>query len=178
MSNSLYREKSAVISECGVYRYRLTRFWEEEKPGALWIMLNPSTADAKEDDATIRLCARYSQSWGCGSLWVVNLFALRATNPAELLTAADPVGPDNDTHIRDALQRHQGRGDIIIAAWGAQAIRRELRPRRDQVIEMLPLADLDCLGVTASGEPRHPLYCSAAVTPTHYDLPEVKERCR
>lgn len=158
--------KSATISSCGQYRYTLTRLWDEKKPGALFIMLNPSTADASVDDPTIRRCVGFARAWDCGSVTVVNLFAFRATRPADLISLAksalaDAVGPDNDKHIRRALDDHNGRGDYIVCAWGSHGSNPVLRARLKHVIYYLPLADLLCLDTTKNGDPRHPLYCRA-----------------
>jgi hypothetical protein len=145
---------SAVLSECGTYRYSLTREWEGGTDlRILWVMLNPSTADAKEDDPTIRKIVKFSKAWGFGSLEVVNLFALRATDPNELTGVTDPVGPENDWHISEAL----GRKDGLVAAWGASyPIRLSLRPHR--VGKMLRADGAKVLGLTRAGDPRHPLY--------------------
>lgn len=165
---------SAILSPCGLYRYSLTRLWDESKPGCLWIMLNPSIADADTDDPTIRRCMGFARAWGCGSITVVNLFAYRATDPA-LLTAAvrymprGAAGPDNDANIRRACINHSERGDYILTAWGAHAARKSLAWRRDEVMRLLPLADLCCLDVTVSGEPKHPLYCRGDLTPTKFE---------
>lgn len=105
--------RGALISECGLYRYRLWRRWGIG-PHATWIMLNPSTADADLDDPTIRRCIGFARAWGFSAIEVVNLFALRATNPRELGRSADPIGPDNDRHLSEA-----GRAaELRIAAWG------------------------------------------------------------
>src|SRR3954454_15761859 len=101
-SLTLSLEQNAVISACGRYRYLLSR---QVGPGlrtATFIMLNPSTADATNDDPTIRRCIGFARQWGCGRLAVLNLFAVRATDPAEMKRADDPVGPEN----RDWFDRH------------------------------------------------------------------------
>lgn len=164
-------ESSAVISPCGQYRYSLTRMWDEDKPGVLFIMLNPSTADASVNDPTIRRCLGYARSWGCGSLTVVNLFAFRATNPSGLIAydRQSVVGPDNNTHIRKWIDLHREPGDYILAAWGAEASKPHLRWRRHEVMQFLPLAELYCLQVTKEGEPRHPLYCRADLGPVMFE---------
>jgi hypothetical protein len=115
MTADIFLERDAVISECGTYRYLLRRTWDAKLPRALIVMLNPSTADAEIDDATIRSCIRLCKALGYGSFEVVNLFALRATDPDELAKAADPVGPGNDSSIERAI----GRCDIAVCAWGA-----------------------------------------------------------
>ena len=93
--------RSAELSEDSKYRYWLRRSWKYGGDGQVicFIMLNPSTADALTDDPTIRRCMGFVRSWGGSVLSVRNLFALRATDPAELRTASDPVGPKGDTHL-------------------------------------------------------------------------------
>ncbi len=93
----------AIIIGC--YRYTLWRIWDEHKPRVLFVLLNPSTANAIQDDATLRRCIHFARSWSYGSLEIVNLFALRATNPIHLRQAADPIGPCNDLYIREAAAR-------------------------------------------------------------------------
>lgn len=151
--SDLFMERDAVISDCGRYRYLLRRAWDHEKPRALIVMLNPSTADAEIDDPTIRSCIRLSRGLGYGSFEVVNLFGLRATDPAELERAADPIGPQNATVGDAAINRC----DIVICAWGAH--RMADRRARDMVVWVKgwkPAAY--CLGTTKSGAPKHPLY--------------------
>jgi hypothetical protein len=149
---------SAVISPCGQYRYQLTRegdFTAERGP-AVFIMLNPSTADASQDDPTIRRCCSFARAWGCNGILVANLYALRSTDPAALWEHADPVGPLNDYW----LGRTVARAAEVVCAWGANA-----QPSRyREVAAMLVVhgVRLKCLGVTKSGAPRHPLYVPAS----------------
>lgn len=151
---------SAIISDCGQYRYTLHRTLESPlrwvKP-CLFIMLNPSTADAELDDPTIRRCISFAKREGCTELTVVNLFALRSTNPEYLLTAQDPVGPDNDQYIKEQVEKHQN--GLIIAAWGSH---KSISKRVSQVIPLLNNAY--CLGTNKDGTPKHPLYL-ASLTP-------------
>jgi len=133
-----------------VYRYKLTRWWADG-PRATFVMFNPSTAAAETDDPTIRRCIGFARAWGCGSLQVVNLFALRATRPAELLAHPDPVGPANPVWLAEALGHRDG---TLIAAWGAHKI--AVRPAMDA--HGLAAAAWQCLGTTRTGAPRHPLY--------------------
>lgn len=149
----LFLERDAVLSDCGTYRYLLRRTWDHAKPRVLFVMLNPSTADANIDDATIRSCIRLSKWRRDGGFEVVNLFAFRATDPADMEKAIDPVGPRNDEFIESAILRC----DLAICAWGAHrmavergpTVRSILRSRRPAVF---------CLGKTKSGAPKHPLY--------------------
>jgi hypothetical protein len=146
--------RDALLSECGRYRWWLRRSWEGgDGRSVCFVMLNPSTADSLVDDPTIRRCVGFARSWGYSSLVVRNLFALRATNPDELLTAPDPTGgEEGDRHLRLA-----GESDRVVAAWGAGAP--FARPRR--ALELLAGVPLYCLGVTKNGDPRHPLYVKA-----------------
>lgn len=140
----------AVISECGLYRYALTRWWGNG-PNCGFIMLNPSTADAERDDPTIRRCIGFAQREGCGGLIVLNLFAFRATKPIDLAKAADPVGPQADHFLLDLIQNVDG---PLIAAWGSHWIAGE---RAKDVTAMIGRHCV-CLGKTKDGHPRHPLY--------------------
>jgi hypothetical protein len=142
--------KSARLSPCGTYRYELYRRWGNG-PTLLWIMLNPSTADADIDDPTIRRCIGFSQRDGYGALIVVNLYAYRATDPKALLTADDPEGPDNWWHIQRAIRS----SDAVVFAWGAtQVPRGHHHVWHSGALIPSPL----CLGYTKKGAPRHPLY--------------------
>lgn len=146
----------ATISPCERYRYRLTRPLGGG-PTCLFVMLNPSTADAKKNDKTVTRCIGFAERENCGLLEVVNLFAWRATDPRELKRAADPVGPENDTAIVAAA----GRAKLVIAAWGG-SIPATLRTRPAAVLEMLArLGPVWCLGKTKDGTPAHPLYLRA-----------------
>lgn len=148
-----YIENDAVISDCGKYRYLLRRTWDGKKPRALIVMLNPSTADARKDDPTIRSCVRLTSALGYGSMEVVNLYGLRATDPAELQKADDPQGPNNERVVIAAINRC----DVVICAWGAHAMAERhhtfllghIRSRRPAAY---------CFGKTKHGAPKHPLY--------------------
>ena len=146
---------SAQLSPDGLYRYRLTRAWDGglvgARPAVTWVMLNPSTADHQADDPTIRRCVAFAKTWGYGGIEVVNLFALRATDPAELLRHADPVGLENDEHLRVVAS---DAGRLIVCAWGAH---RAAKARGAQVLALLG-ATARCLRRTKSGAPEHPLY--------------------
>lgn len=145
----------AILSGCGKYRYRLERAWGTAPPQT-FVMLNPSTADANIDDPTIRRCITFAKREGRGGINVVNLFALRATNPAELRLAAEPIGPDNDCHIADAARWAARDGVPIICAWGAYAAPARVAAVLD-IIERRG-AECVCLGRTQDGHPKHPLY--------------------
>jgi hypothetical protein len=147
-----------TISPCGTYRYTLTRDIPSPlrwvKP-ILFIMLNPSRATATEMDKTLRRCIGYAVREGCTKLTLVNLFALRSTDPKNLFTHSDPVGPDNIRHVTEQWVEHAAIGKIVVA-WGGHpmALTSTLRT------QMSGLGAL-CLGTTKSGEPRHPLMVRA-----------------
>jgi hypothetical protein len=146
-------DKGAIISPCGQFRYRLWRRWSSNVKPITFVMLNPSTADAEQDDPTIRKCIGFAKRIGQGAIEVVNLYAYRATDPAELKRAGWPKGPENDRHILDACADSH----IVICAWGANA-RGMDRPRA--VLEMLRARGIQpkALALTGDGMPRHPLY--------------------
>lgn len=149
----LFLERDAVISDCGKYRYLLRRTWNHDLPRVLFVMLNPSTADAEVDDATIRSCMRLCRSWNYGSFEVVNLYGWRATDPKALFAAAEPVGDRNDRIIETAIERC----DLVIFAWGAhKMVNSRARAMRDLVLMHRP--QVFCLGTTKAGHPKHPLY--------------------
>lgn len=142
-------ERTATISECGRYRYSLTRRWGEGAT-CCFVMLNPSTADAEVDDPTIRRCIGFAQREGYGALEVVNLFAYRATDPKRLRNTPDPIGPENNQHLAQAFDK----AGLIVAAWGAHGSFHS----RNQVVRRMLNGRSMCLGTTAKGEPKHPLY--------------------
>lgn len=158
---------TADLSTDHVYRWELTRTWDRSKGRVCWVMLNPSTADERDDDATIRRCTGFARSWGYGGIVVRNLYALRSTDPANLWTHPDPVGPSNTTYLnRCALD------ELVVCAWGAHGAR---DGRGDHVVLALA-AQLDLLGrvphhigLTKDGQPRHPLYVKATQRPIRWD---------
>lgn len=151
--------KEADISLCGKFRYSLTRSWNERKPVIMFVMLNPSKADGLVDDATIRVCIKRANQLGGGSLLVCNLGAYRATSPEVWKRVKDPEGPLNFGVLEQSLIEVQSKGGIVIAAWGNHGSFKQLD------VKFLHLAyqagiSLFCLGVTKSGQPKHPLYVS------------------
>jgi hypothetical protein len=149
-------DRGAVISECGRYRYIL---WMQWGYGG-WVnfcCLNPSTADATKNDPSFTRMVNFAKAWGYDGLAVTNLFAFRATNPQEMRSAPDPVGPNNDGWLRFAWSRCA----ITVAGWGALGGH---RGRDAEVRATLPR--LHYLRLTKDGHPGHPLYLSADLRPT------------
>ena len=130
----------------------LERTWDETKPKVLFIMLNPSTADHKQDDPTIRRCIGFAKELGFGSLIIANLFAYRATYPSDLVKAEDPIGRRNLEFLRKA-QRHS---DRVITAWGLSQVVKKLNP--EKILSTIYQWESYSLGYCQDGTPRHPLY--------------------
>jgi hypothetical protein len=148
----------AILSDDGLYRYQLSRTWDWERPPMVWIMLNPSKADADVDDPTIRRCISFAKREGCGGIEVLNLYAFRSTHPKDLLKVSDPEGPGN-SQAWDAVLRANADSPIV-AAWGT-ARPTGCRPSRALIAYDDLLDTSKCLGRTADGSPRHPLYVRA-----------------
>jgi len=150
---------AAVISSCGTYRYRLERDISMFGSAAAVVMVNPSTADAQEDDATIRRLLGFGKRLGWSQIVVANVFAYRATDVSELARADDPVGPENARHLQEVIEA----APLIVVAWGSllklpQALRREWEGV--PMIAKRAGKDLYCLGLSSDGHPRHPLMLS------------------
>jgi hypothetical protein len=163
--STLVPEPGAVLSTCGTYRYVLTRRVGPGPRAATFVLLNPSTADATRDDPTIRRCAGFARRWGCGRVVVLNLFAFRATDPAELKRAADPVGPENRDWFARVLPA--GGDGPVVCGWGVHG-----GHRGQDAVALDWLADLGvrllALGRTAAGHPRHPLYLPYTARPARF----------
>ena len=154
---------SAVISACGRYRYRLERFASPHALLTAVLMVNPSTADAEQDDATIRKLRGFGERNQWGRIIVGNLFALRATDVRELGKVEDPVGPENDDHLIRILAEC----DQVVCAWGPLAKQpRGWRDRYQNVLGLIHGAGLDPMRIgplTNCGHPKHPLMLSYAL---------------
>jgi hypothetical protein len=161
--------RTAILSDeqpVPLYRYTLTRAWGPMAEPVVFVMLNPSTADAEVDDPTIRRCMGFARDWGYHVLTVVNLYAWRATKPSALWAARaeghNIIGPLNDTVLDLAL----GTAALTVAAWGANA-----EPHRGYELATRAKRNgvpLFSLGTTASGAPRHPLYVRGDTQPERW----------
>jgi hypothetical protein len=155
---SIYTRSRAELSPDGKYRFVLTREWASGQGRVCFIMLNPSTADASKDDATIRKCVGFARKWGFAALDVVNLFALRTKHPSDLRCAPDLVGPRDQAErlYSDIWLTHAAAmADKCVAAWGNDG---SLYGRDRVVLKLLKGLPLFCLSVTEKGQPGHPLY--------------------
>lgn len=147
---------AATFSPCRTYRYTLWREWLLGEGYAMIVGLNPSTADETVNDPTVRRCMEFAKAWGFRGLCMTNVFAFRATLPADMKRATDPVGPDND---RALLASAQSAG-VVVAAWGTHGAYRQ---RDVEVCALLP--HLHALQITKHGCPNHPLYLKKTLTP-------------
>ena len=148
----IFIKQSACLSEDEVYRYTLERTWNDEQERVLFIMLNPSKANAYTGDKTITRCIKFADNWGYGGIVVGNLFALRSPKPVKLFQHSDPVGPRNDYH----LQRLAEECRTVIAAWGSSAKTFPLFQERQAFVKGLVRGRMQCLGTTQDGHPTHP----------------------
>lgn len=146
----------AVFSASMAFRYQLWRRANPGQPTILWVLLNPSTADHQQLDPTLRRCRAYSYAWGFQNWEVCNLFAFRATKPAAMKAALDPVGPANDDMILDAARR----ASQVMVGWGVHGPH---LGRDRAVLQLLKDAGRQpwCLKVVGTGQPAHPLYLPA-----------------
>jgi hypothetical protein len=149
---------AAAFSPCGQYRWWLERVWDPAAPRLLFMGLNPSRADGQRDDPTLRRLLGFAQRWGYGSLEVLNLFARISPSPAALRRVADPVGADTDAWIRRRLAAQPEA--TLWLGWGNQGAWRD---RHRAVGALLLDRPPWALGLTASGQPRHPLYVAGTV---------------
>ena len=145
--------KGAEFSKCGKYRYKLWRIWDESKPMMMYIMMNPSTADASEDDHTITRCIGFANSWGYGGFYVGNLFAYRSTDPKELKKVTDPIGNFNYNHLFEMSLK----SDIIVCAWGNK--------QGSPPEKIRNLGELYYLSINNDGTPGHPLFLKSELKP-------------
>lgn len=155
--------RTARLDRTGAYRYRCSRSWDPAGPRAAFVLLNPSAADARQDDPTLRRCIAFARAWGFGALDVVNLFARRTADPRRLARFADPVGPRNDRHVRAVVRA----ADFVLAGWGNAGRLLDRHRAAGRLLAGGPPPH--CLGVTARGCPRHPLYVPSRIRPVPWD---------
>lgn len=151
-------------------RYALHRRWAPG-PRVLWVLLNPSTADEKHNDPTIKKCISYSQKWGFGGLVMVNIFSLKATDPKDLKASSDPGdGEESNSYLLRYAEEIASEGGVILCGMGAHASH---RGRGRAVVDMLNRYPLHYLVLTDSGIPGHPLYLPGNLTPQLWQSPHI-----
>ena len=150
------------------YRYRLKRTWDETKPHAMFIMMNPSTADLKVNDRSVAKCTRFARTWGSyGGIYVGNTFAYRATNKKRLSAIADPIDPENDKHLIEMAKL----AGIVIFAYGKPGHRR-LQAQGQRIAKMLIDKGVKpyVLKLSKNGTACHPLYLRKTSKPVVWNL--------
>lgn len=160
---------SATFSPCRKYRYELRRTWKPRARVMVFVGLNPSTADERTEDPTIRRILGFADDWGFGMLVMLNVFAFRSTDPKVLHDRAargrEVIGPENDETIRRIFEVH--RKDKLVIGWGANGT---LLERGRDVASMARALHRrpECFGLTQNGQPKHPLYLAASTKPARY----------
>jgi len=144
----------AVFDPTRTYRYTLTRRWKDEGRIISFIGLNPSKATETINDPTVTRCIKYAERCGYSGMHMLNIFAMRSTDPKMLYRVEDPVGPENDDYIYSTCKE----SDLIVAAWGNHSA---YRNREGEVLGLLQKFRLWSFGTTKDGHPRHPLYLAA-----------------
>jgi hypothetical protein len=152
----------AQFSRCRRWRYLLWRQWDPALPVANFVMLNPSTADELKLDPSCTRARNYAARWGFGSVVVTNIFGWRATDPADMKAARDPVGRGNDA----AIVRAAREADLVVCAWGNHGL---YRGRSERVRQLLAGVRLHALRISGAGEPGHPLYLPSSLKPVRWN---------
>lgn len=151
--------KDTIFSPCREYRYTLYREWDEGNRIVAFIGLNPSTADEIKNDPTVTRCINYAKKWGYSGMYMMNIFAYRATDPRVMKAHSEPIGSENDHYLSLVAKEAK----IVIAAWGTHG----KHLKRGQAVKNL-IPGLHCLRVTKDGHPSHPLYLPGNLVPIEY----------
>jgi hypothetical protein len=154
--NSPYLHSSAILSDDRKHRFVLHRCWGDPSRRCVFVGLNPSTADERNDDPTIRKCVGFATRWGFGAIDMVNLFSIRSTDPDALIDLAGDLNrAESDGWLRDRFAT----ASRIVLAWGAHAkLRQMIYLRAFEVRGFLPInVEVGDLGKAKGGAPRHPL---------------------
>lgn len=163
-----FMDCGATFDRTRRYRYTLWRSWVEQPERFVnFVMLNPSTADEKVLDPTVRRCVNFAKHWGYDGAYVTNIFALRSTDPKALYGHPDPVGPENNTNLLVTAEKCE----LVVAAWGVYGSHME---RGKYVAELLQPWELKCFALTKNGHPRHPLYLRKDAQPVPFTVPATK----
>lgn len=145
------------------YRYTLQRIWDSSKPKIAFIGLNPSVADERIDDNTVRKCINIARRDGYGSMVMLNAYSYRSTDPKALTTQPNAVGTHNDHHIAQACRT----ADKVVVAWGNHAT----DDRHATLLKVLKGYELWCFAENNNGKPKHPLYVSLKAPLIQYSPP-------
>lgn len=165
MSKPAILTRGATFSACGEYRYDLTRRLARGADTVVFVMLNPSTADAFKEDPTVRRCVGFAHDWGYANLRVLNIFALRSTDPQGLRQCIDPVGPLNDDYLRRYCAPKKA--NRVVVAWGTHGAYLERGARALAILREVrgDSGGLCALTWTKDQHPGHPLYAKGDLVP-------------
>lgn len=156
------------ISDCGNYKYWLTKEWDKDLPRVMYIILNPTTADSEIDNQTLKKCIGFAKGWGYGSVEVFNLFSYITKDLNILKNIIEEngeeaaIGPENDEWIKIAVEK----ADLIVLAWGNKG--EEFRDRTEKILNILKGKKVKCLGKTAKKQPRNPRTLAYYISPVDY----------
>ena len=156
----MFEDNGAKFSKCGSYRYALWRIWNESKPKVMFIGLNPSTANAENDDPTIRRVKGFANQLGYGGVYMANLFALISTDPRALITHPDAIGHVNDCWLECVAESCEQ----IVFAWGS------FPQAKERAAAVTKKFDGYALKINADGSPAHPLYLKKNLKPIPYHI--------
>lgn len=156
--------RTAQYSECGLYRYSLEIVWSDGLSMMACIGLNPSTATHLDDDPTLRRVKGFARGFGYGGIRMLNAFALRSTDPANLFKHKDPIGPENTVAFLKSMSL-----TTTIAAWGGNIQSKKWKHfyRGHDICN--EIVDMQCLKITHDGHPSHPLYLKGDLTPIPFN---------
>jgi len=166
---------SAIISPCGTHRYLLERDLGQPGPVGMFCWVNPSTADGETDDASSRKGIGFATRLGWSRYSLVNLFAYRAKDIKDLRLVRDPIGPENNAHIEQAMRD----ADIHVVGWGSLAkLPEALRGRWKDIVRIADRVGckLHCIGTCADGHPKHPLMTGYDTPMTEWEVPWFANR--
>ena len=149
----------AVFSQDRIHRYVLTREWDLQKPPVMVVALNPSTADEKRNDPTVRRCIGFAKGWGFGKLIMTNIFAFRATLPRDLFNSENPKGDMNDSWLKK-LSKEAGK---VVLAYGNHG---KFLNRHDEILKIIK--NPYCIKKSKTGMPMHPLYLRYTKNPIKF----------
>ncbi len=149
----------AIFSKDRLHRYVLIREWDLSKPSLMIISLNPSTADEKKNDPTVRRCIGFAKKWGFGKLLMTNIFAFRATIPKDLFNSKNPIGDKNNYWLKKLSKTT----DKVVLAYGNHG---RFKNRHEEILKMIN--NLYCIKKSKTGMPMHPLYLKYTKEPIKY----------
>ncbi len=147
---------SAILSTCNTYRYRLDRNIQEYGKTIAFFGINPSTADALEDDATVRKWRGFTQQMNGKKFIVGNVFSFRSAYVTDLKSTYPLHGDEHFQHLYKIIDE----ADILIPCWGSRwKLNKQLHIFIDQLLEILLASNkpVMTLGLTKSKDPKHVL---------------------